>query len=658
MTGLATESLLLETFDNVQAQADEAPQTEEVQTVTRTVGEQNPKTTGMTTATQTPKPTNAAESKPHPKYPLRAQTFRASVSGSTKSSSLTTPKQEPLATAKGTSPAPQSSARRFDVPTPPIPQGSLDDWMPDKNLQMIVREALKMQWQEQHPQDKLNGDVQITPAAMKTLKTLNVVYYDGKTGQIEKGPLYDATLNLKRLTGLEQATNLTALTLSTKEVGSRKDIDGKLGTWKRAQLSDLGPLRYLGKLTYLDIEKDSVSDLSPLHGLPNLKFLNANHNKITDVSPLGGLPQLSDLELDHNSVHDVTVLGQLPEIQYLSLQSNRIEDITGLASLPDSMTAVMLDRNHIRDISPLGHLKTRDGEAIDVSSQQVTIPVATQQGMDSTTFTSPIIGLDGQPVAVTMGVVNFTNGTTTSVTGVHLSWQKLRNLGQSVVRLTWSDRRMPWRWGNTDDSFHGAFRGTLLVSIPPQPAATNQLSPSATELPPVALPAVLPGGQHLPMTQTAAVKGRTEIFRPFMIYLKRSLNRYLRPTFRVTQSRQHYRRFPRQTAPVFRVVGIVKSRAGRRRYRLANGTYVTARKDFVANLYWQGTHYTRLRIDRTVYQHSQIRFTRRSRVRALKHGQMVKIKRTILRRGYMTRYELTNGQYVTGNKQFVTPVTH
>ena len=140
-----------------------------------------------------------------------------------------------------------------------------------------------------------------------------------------------------------------------------------------------------------------------------------------------------------------------------------------------------------------------------------------------------------------------------------------------------------------------------------------------------------------------------------MIYLKQALNRYLQPTFKESKIKKSYRKYTRQTAPTFKVVGVTKSANGNLRYKLANGTYVTARKDFTANLYWQGKHYTKIRVDRTIYEHSASKFTRKNRVRVFKRGQVVTVKR-IIHRGYMTRYQLTNGHWITGNKQFITPV--
>jgi len=143
-----------------------------------------------------------------------------------------------------------------------------------------------------------------------------------------------------------------------------------------------------------------------------------------------------------------------------------------------------------------------------------------------------------------------------------------------------------------------------------------------------------------------------------MIYLKQGLNRYTQPTFKQNKVRKHYRKYTRQTAPTFKVVGVAKSANGHLRYKLANGTFVTARKAFAYNLYWQGKRYLKLRVDRTIYRHASAKFTKKNRIKALKRGQVVKIKRMIVRRGYKTRYELTNGQYITGNKQFVTLFKH
>ncbi|WP_225426636.1 DUF5776 domain-containing protein, partial [Levilactobacillus tongjiangensis] len=53
------------------------------------------------------------------------------------------------------------------------------------------------------------------------------------------------------------------------------------------------------------------------------------------------------------------------------------------------------------------------------------------------------------------------------------------------------------------------------------------------------------------------------------------------------------------------------------------------------------------------YEYQQTTFSHAKRVKHLKQGTVVHVKR-LVRRGVMTRYQLTNGTYLTGNKQWVS----
>lgn len=149
----------------------------------------------------------------------------------------------------------------------------------------------------------------------------------------------------------------------------------------------------------------------------------------------------------------------------------------------------------------------------------------------------------------------------------------------------------------------------------------------------------------------------TKPFKPFMIYAKRALYQYPSATFKASQRQQFHRHQPRIKADTFKVVGTAKSTAGRLRYYLSDGSYVTANPDYVANLYWQGQSYQRIKVTnpRGTYQYKQTTFKRANRQTYLKKGTVVKVTQ-VIHKGYMTRYELANGQYITGNKQWVTPL--
>ncbi|WP_304057164.1 DUF5776 domain-containing protein [Levilactobacillus namurensis] len=158
-------------------------------------------------------------------------------------------------------------------------------------------------------------------------------------------------------------------------------------------------------------------------------------------------------------------------------------------------------------------------------------------------------------------------------------------------------------------------------------------------------------------TTTPSSNANQAAFKPFKLYVKHNLYAYRHPTFKTSQRVKHYVKRPRVKAQALTVVGTARSKQGLLRYQLANGTYITAQPGFVANLYWQGIHSTKLTVTnpKGAYLYRGTRFTQKNRRKFLKPGTTVKVKQ-LVHHGMTTRYQLTNGQYLTGNKRFVSPV--
>lgn len=146
----------------------------------------------------------------------------------------------------------------------------------------------------------------------------------------------------------------------------------------------------------------------------------------------------------------------------------------------------------------------------------------------------------------------------------------------------------------------------------------------------------------------------TKVFQPIQVYVKKGLYTYQHPTFKRSERVHHFAELP-QKGRIFTVVGTAKSKSGILRYQLNNGAYITADPDYVANLYWQGSRYTKLKVTsaKGAYQYRSATLAKKNRGRFLKKGTTVKVTK-LVRRGTMTRYQLANGQYLTGNKQFVS----
>ena len=166
-------------------------------------------------------------------------------------------------------------------------------------------------------------------------------------------------VDIRVLTGLERATNLTELYLYNNSISDISPLAGLTNLTRlillNNSISNISPLRGLTNLTELYLYNNSISDISPLRGLTNLTELYLYNNSISDISPLRGLTNLTELYLYNNSISDISPLAGLTNLTWLDLDNNSISDISPLRGLTN-LTWLYLDNNSISDISPLAGL--------------------------------------------------------------------------------------------------------------------------------------------------------------------------------------------------------------------------------------------------------------------------------------------------------------
>lgn len=141
-------------------------------------------------------------------------------------------------------------------------------------------------------------------------------------------------------------------------------------------------------------------------------------------------------------------------------------------------------------------------------------------------------------------------------------------------------------------------------------------------------------------------------FQPFAVYGKQKLYRYSRPTFTHATRLQGYAKKAKAYAPQFKVVGTAQSTQGRLRYRLDDGTYITARPEYVAKLHWQSL-YHRLYVTHPQGLRAYADAKMSQPAQWLKQGTAVTVSQ-IVRRGTETRFVLSDGTYISGSKQWVS----
>ena len=126
---------------------------------------------------------------------------------------------------------------------------------------------------------------------------------------------------------------------------------------RESQIKDLTGLEYATQLTVLLLNKNQIRNISPLAGLTRLKQLDVDDNQISNITPLAGLTQLEGLYIGSNrkgqlNNQDVQLLSNLTQLRWLSLFGNQISDIKPLASLR-KLQGLWIGNNQIRDVSPL-----------------------------------------------------------------------------------------------------------------------------------------------------------------------------------------------------------------------------------------------------------------------------------------------------------------
>lgn len=138
--------------------------------------------------------------------------------------------------------------------------------------------------------------------------------------------------------------------------------------------------------------------------------------------------------------------------------------------------------------------------------------------------------------------------------------------------------------------------------------------------------------------------------RPHTVYDKRGMR--LHRNVSLTSPIKSYKKQSRAKAPSFRVRGIAYDKNGKKRYKV-DGGYVTAGSSYVADSHFRSNKVRQVRVlSNRVNSYKDVKLSSNKKVRSYKKGTKLKVKR-IVNYGRATRFELTNGRYITGNKQLL-----
>ena len=225
---------------------------------------------------------------------------------------------------------PQSVGQPPDITQPDVlPGGQVH--IPDSNLRAAVAEALGK-----------SANAPITPEEMKRLRRFDA-----------------GRRNVKDLTGLQFATNLTWLHLINNQISDLSPIAGLIELrelWVRHNhLSDISPVRGLTNLTHLDVRHNQISDISPVRGLIELRELLTLDNLHSDISPVRNLTKLFHLNFDNTFVSDISALSGLVNLELLGFVDAQVSDLSPLAGLV-KLRHLNIGDNFFSDLSPIARL--------------------------------------------------------------------------------------------------------------------------------------------------------------------------------------------------------------------------------------------------------------------------------------------------------------
>ena len=180
-------------------------------------------------------------------------------------------------------------------------------------------------------------------------------------------------LDIRELTGLEHAINLTELQLIREAPRTLAELDARprwnleplrnltnleLLNFEGVVIFDMEPLANLTKLKFLSLSSTyGISEIPDLSNLTALVHLNLNRNRLTNIAGVSGLTSLRDLSLSVNpNLSDLSPLTSLSNLEVLFLDGTAITRESLSAVLPAFSTEI--DQQQIEEAHPSHGIKS------------------------------------------------------------------------------------------------------------------------------------------------------------------------------------------------------------------------------------------------------------------------------------------------------------
>jgi len=163
-----------------------------------------------------------------------------------------------------------------ETPHPQYTNETIDQWMPNKVMQAETLSRLQRAYQDDHKTWASVADI-----TQKDMLRLKDFFVNGDYNSLDQTTYIDGHTPFS-IKGIEYAVNLDALGLTGAGMNAFNQT-------MYGDLVDISALKWLKKLTWLDLQYNRVRDISALAELKNLELLWLTHNQIADFSPLQDL---------------------------------------------------------------------------------------------------------------------------------------------------------------------------------------------------------------------------------------------------------------------------------------------------------------------------------------------------------------------------------
>lgn len=411
----------------------------------------------------------------------------------------------------------------------------------------------------------------------------------------------------------------------------------------------------------IDFRYNNLSSINGVqnYDFPHLQIVNFGYNKIENVDIASQntvtFPALTELDLNNNAITNLNGIGKFkfPELNSINFSSNQLTSFEQLRSYYKNFPKLSLfkgDDNSISDFSPMTIIKDLNTSS-SANDQTIKIKTGFVRPSDSDyhifRVENPIV-----PVTYDQGKGTMVDGTNDSAEYMY-NGQSIKNTDVGSER---PDSEHPVIYDvNTNEFLFYANRDTLTNAKVNFSMSYGAISGSVNFENSWQTPTPTPDKGYTYLKNYGSVKVGSAVYGTKHIYLYKDF------IFSKNERLVSYAKKPRVNRPMFVVTKIVKNANGRVRFvvkdinhqaKTAGKTgYITAQNDCVKPVYYQSKQAKITVINPNgVVAYKKANLT--GKVKAYKQGTVLSVKR-IVKHNLMTRYVLSNGQYITANRKLV-----